>query len=90
MAADEDPARKYCLGKLQEMFFPIFRRYPHIDAPDGSGSRVELAPENVTQEVEERLENEAKSFAVELEQCVFDIYAEPDKYGKPSVGSKYK
>ncbi|KAG6332199.1 hypothetical protein ID866_6892, partial [Astraeus odoratus] len=87
---EDDPARKYCLGKLQEMFFPIFLRYPHADAPNGSGNKVELPPDNLSDEDKQRLENEARVFASELEQCVFDIYAEPDKHGKPSVGSKYK
>ncbi|KAL4065850.1 transcription factor S-II, central domain-containing protein, partial [Scleroderma citrinum] len=90
VTVEDDPARKYCLGKLQEMFCPIFLRYPHTDASDGSGNKVELKPEDVTDEVKQQLDNEAKAFASELEQSIFDIYAEPDKHGKQSVGSKYK
>lgn len=72
------------------MFCPIFLRYPHTDAPDGSGNKVELKREDVTDEVKESLENEAKLFATELEQSMFDIYAEPDKHGKQAPGPKYK
>lgn len=87
---EDDPVRKHCLGKLQEMFCPIFLRYPHMDAPDGSGNKVELKREDVTDEITQGLENEAKLFATELEQSMFDIYAEPDKHGKQAPGPKYK
>ncbi|KAI6041284.1 hypothetical protein EDC04DRAFT_1305898 [Pisolithus marmoratus] len=87
---EEDAARKYCLGKLQEMFLPVFLRYPSADAPDGSGNKIELKPEDLDDAGKERLENEAKIFASELEQSIFDIYAEPDKHGKLGVGPKYK
>ncbi|EGN96781.1 hypothetical protein SERLA73DRAFT_16037, partial [Serpula lacrymans var. lacrymans S7.3] len=94
-SADEDPARKYCLGKLQETFFQIFLKYPHVDASETSdghneGTRVEQNTDSLTSEDKTRLEQEAKDFATELEQCVFDIYSEPDKLGKQSAGSKYK
>ncbi|KAI6126398.1 hypothetical protein EV401DRAFT_999960 [Pisolithus croceorrhizus] len=86
----EDAARKYCLGKLQEMFLPVFLRYPSADAPDGSGNKIESKPEDLDDAGKERLENGAKTFASELEQSIFDIYAEADKHGKLGVGPKYK
>ncbi|KAI5999330.1 hypothetical protein F5J12DRAFT_724472 [Pisolithus orientalis] len=89
-SAEEDVARKYCLGKLQEMFLPVFLRYPSADSPDGSGNKIELKPEDLDETGKQRLENEAKTFASELEQSIFDIYAEPDKHGKLGVGPKYK
>lgn len=89
-SVEEDAARKYCLGKLQEMFLPVFLRYPSADAPDGSGNKIELKPEDLDDAGKERLENGAKTFASELEQSIFDIYGEADKHGKLGVGPKYK
>lgn len=54
-----------------------------------SGGKLELK-EGLSDEDKTRIEEEAKAFTTELEQCVFDMYCEPDKYGKPSVGPKYK
>jgi len=85
----EDVARKFCLGKLQQLFCSIFLKYPHTAVTEG-GNRLELKEEELSDEDKTRLEEEAKAFAAELEQCVFDMYCEPDKYGKPSVGPKYK
>ncbi|KAJ7898426.1 hypothetical protein B0H13DRAFT_2664550 [Mycena leptocephala] len=68
--ASDDPARAFCLGKLEGVFHDIFLRYPH--------------------EEKAKVEEEAKQFATDLEQCVYDIYSEPDKQGKSSAGGKYK
>jgi hypothetical protein len=55
-----------------------------------TGDRPELKEGELSDEDKTRLEEEAKVFTAELEQCIFDIYSEPDKHGKPSVGPKYK
>lgn len=72
------------------MLRPVFFRYPHADVDDGSGNKVELKSEDLTDEDNQRLQNEADVFASELEQCLFELYGEPDKYGKQGVGPKYK
>jgi hypothetical protein len=89
VSAEDDPARKYCLGKLQEMFRPVFLKY-HAGVDDGSGNNVELKTVDFSDEDKQRLENDANVFASELEECIFDIYGEPDKHGKQGVGPKYK
>ncbi|KIJ65579.1 hypothetical protein HYDPIDRAFT_70652, partial [Hydnomerulius pinastri MD-312] len=89
-SADDDPARKYCLGKLQEMFRPIFARYPRADSDDGSGNKVEVKAEDLSDEDKQRLEDEANTFARDLEQCIFELYCELDKHGKQGTGPKYK
>ncbi|KAJ7890537.1 hypothetical protein B0H14DRAFT_3081675 [Mycena olivaceomarginata] len=87
--ASEDPARAFCLGKLEGVFRDIFLRYPHVR--DGEGVLVEKkAGEELSEEEKARVEDAAKQFATELEQCVYDIYSEPDKRGMPSAGGKYK
>jgi hypothetical protein len=90
----DDPARKYCLGKLEDVFRDIFLRYPyvHVDHQDGEGEKpaMEKKQEDLTEEDKDKLKEEAKQFAIELEQCVYDIYSEPDKQGHPSAGGKYK
>lgn len=90
ITVEDDPVRKHCLGKLHEMLSPIFLRYPYTDAPDGAGNKVHLNPDDVTDEIKQHLEDQAKVFASELEQSMFDVYAEPDKYGKQAPGPKYK
>ena len=98
MSAAEDPARKYCLGKFTEMFSGIFLRYPYV-RQKGEGDAVpqEMEPMLVERKAEELSEEEkaqakerATAFAAEVEQAVFDTYAEIDKFGKNGVGAKYK
>lgn len=85
--SSEDPTRKYCLGKLQEVFDQIFLKYPLVS---GAGdSRVEKNPEELTEEERAQLKIDGDKFAVELEQCVFDIYSEKQQ-GRLSAGGKYK
>ncbi|KAJ6493533.1 hypothetical protein C8R47DRAFT_409491 [Mycena vitilis] len=88
--ASDDPARAFCLGKLESVFRDIFLRYPHVRQDASGGLPVEKKPEELTEEEKAKVEDEAKQFATDLEQCVYDIYCEPDKHGKPSAGGKYK
>ena len=98
-SATEDAARKYCLGKFSEMFAGIFMHYPHVH-PEGDANEegaesnkattVERKPEELTEEEKTQLQERASAFAAEVEQAVFETYAEPDKYGKPGAGIKYK
>ncbi|KAH9479373.1 Transcription factor bye1 [Psilocybe cubensis] len=104
--AADDPARKYCLGKLEELFKDVFLRYPHIrtqsessaagqpmDVTEDSNETAKLVPKDpelLTEEEKETVLNRARQFANELESSVFEIYAEPDKNGNPHAGGKYK
>jgi hypothetical protein len=85
----EDPARKYCLGKLTETFVKIFQRYPHVQR-DPDGTVEEVDPATLTDDEKASVERAGQEFAAGIEQAVFELYAEPDKNDKPSVGSKYK
>ena len=87
----DDPARKYCLGKLEELFRDIFLRYPHTRIrTDAGGTIMAKKLEELTDEEKDALVNEARQFAIELESCVFEIYSEPDKAGQSHAGGKYK
>ncbi|GJE91188.1 hypothetical protein PsYK624_073370 [Phanerochaete sordida] len=90
--AGADAARKYCLTKLQELFRDIFLRYPVLDdTAENDQLPTEKKPEELTAEEKEQIENRANRFTTELEECMFEIYAEPDaKTGKHSVAAKYK
>ncbi|KAJ7091389.1 hypothetical protein B0H15DRAFT_835841 [Mycena belliarum] len=90
--AADDPARAFCLGKLEGVFRDIFLRYPHVHAQteEGGASVVETKVEELTEEEKVKVEDEAKQFATDLEQCVYDIYSEPDKQGRQAAGGKYK
>ena len=51
---------------------------------------VERKSEDLTEEDKTHVRERATVFATEVEQAVFDTYAEPDKYGKQGAGVKYK
>ncbi|KAH9166816.1 hypothetical protein EDB89DRAFT_2001434 [Lactarius sanguifluus] len=104
MSAVEDAARKYCLGKLSEMFAGIFLRYPSVrqksEVREGAGEGEDEVPmetelvERKTGELSDEEKAQAKkraaAYAAEVEHAVFETYAEPDKYGKLGAGTKYK
>lgn len=88
-SASEDPTRTYCLKKLQEVFIQIFLKYPRV--PDDTQPESVLKnTEDLTDPEKHHVEESAKAFATELEQCVYDLYSKPDGKGKPSAGGKYK
>ncbi|KAH9913911.1 transcription factor S-II, central domain-containing protein, partial [Fomitopsis serialis] len=90
-ASGDDPARKYCLTKLEEIFCPIFFRHPFLDGKKATSGNLEpTKQEDLTDEEKEKLEMTAKHFAADLEQCIFNLYSDTDKNGKHFVGSKYK
>ncbi|KAF7794232.1 hypothetical protein EIP86_005364 [Pleurotus ostreatoroseus] len=98
-AGGEDAARKYCLTKLQEIFCDIFLRYP-ILRKDASGDQggeerqgdvaAQKSPDELTEEEKETLKDRASKFASDLEECMYELYSEPDKFGKHGVAAKYK
>jgi len=97
-AAQDDPVRKYCLSKLEEMFKEVYLRYPYVrlkaeeeHGEDGETNKIikkEFA--EMSEEEKEAVVEDSKRFARELETCVYEIYAEPDKTGNPHAGPKYK
>ncbi|KAH8997826.1 hypothetical protein EDB86DRAFT_3076361 [Lactarius hatsudake] len=101
MSAVEDAARKYCLGKLSEMFAGIFLRYPYVrqqsEVREGEGEgevpkEMELVEKTgeLSDEEKTQAKERAAAYAAEVEHAVFETYAEPDKYGKLGAGTKYK
>ena len=95
-SATDDPARKYCLGKFTEMFTGIYTQHPYIQqegkAEEEESKKVmaERKPEGLAEEEKTQVRERATVFAAELEQAVFDTYAESDKHGKLGAGVKYK
>ena len=96
--ATDDPTRRYCLGKLGEILNDVFLRYPHVLAPKEEEieeerqvvKRVEKKPEELSDEEKAHILEQANGFATGLEQCIYDIYCEPDKQGESHAGGKYK
>jgi hypothetical protein len=92
----DDPTRRYCLGKLEDILRDVFIRYPHVpltDEAEEEGQAVKLvekARAELTDKEKIQLSEQANRFATELEQCIYDIYSEPDKQGEPHAGGKYK
>ena len=92
----DDPTRRYCLGKLEEILRDVFGRYPHVpltDEAEEEGQAVKLVEKtraDLTDKEKTQISEQANRFATELEQCIYDIYSEPDKQGEPHAGSKYK
>ncbi|KZS94341.1 hypothetical protein SISNIDRAFT_484570 [Sistotremastrum niveocremeum HHB9708] len=82
----DDPLRKYCLGKLHGILHPIFEKYHEADS-EGSEQNDTSANDD---EKTNRIGAAAGRFVEELEQCLFDIYSEPDKNGKKAASGKYR
>ena len=77
----------------------MFRRYPHVrfettdENMDVNDSKGKIIPKKIGELSEEEMEaliNEANQFAQDLENCIYDIYSEPDKQGNVIAGGKYK
>lgn len=88
MTAADDPARKYCLGKLQVVFRDIFLRYPYVPVADGDSTLKKS--EDLTEEETSKVLERSQVFAADLEESVYDTYGEPDKDGDKHAGPKYK
>jgi len=94
----DDPVRKYCLTKLEDVFKEVYLRYPYVrlkeEDDDGEGqSGVKIIKKELTDMSEEEKEavvEDSRQFARELEACVYETYAEPDKNGNPHAAAKYK
>lgn len=91
----DDPTRKYCLSKLEDLFREVYLRYPHIwteEQQEEHFKRIILSKplQELTEEEHTALIDESKQFAKELEQSIFEIYSEPDKNGDPHAGKNYK
>lgn len=82
--AMEDPTRKYCLGKLEDVFRDIFFRYPH------PGDEDEKLAGEMTEEERSTILERSKQFAADLEHSIYETYSEFDKLGNPSAAGKYK
>ena len=78
ISAADDPTRKYCLGKLQEVFNQIFLNYPYLRSDSADHKLVEKSSQDLTDAERTYLVEQAQRFATDLEQCLYDIYAEPD------------
>lgn len=85
--ATDDPTRKYCLGKLEEVFRDIFIRYPHVREGE---ELMEKKREELSEAEMAKLFEDANQFATDLEHCVYETYSEHDKQGKVSAGGNYK
>lgn len=88
-SAAKDAARKFCLGKLEQLFVPIFTRYPYLPV-DGGDEPTPREVDSLTDEDKQTVEQNGKTYAHDVEAAMFDFYAEPDKSGKPTVAGRYK
>lgn len=90
----DDPARKFCAGKLEELFIKIFLRYPHVLSSTEEDEEEQVAEEkqadSLSDEDKAKVEHSAKGYAARVEAAMFEMYSEPDKHLKPSVAGKYK
>ena len=79
------------------MFTGIYTQHPYIqqegkaeEEEESKKVMAERKSEGLVEEEKIQLRERATAFAAELEQAVFDTYAESDKHGKLGVGVKYK
>lgn len=91
--AEDDPVRKYCLGKLKGIVVLIFLGHQKDVAESDNATGPPLNPQGdeVSDEVRKtEAEGKAAAFTGELEQCVFEVASELDKKGRKIAGPKYK
>ncbi|EJD07690.1 uncharacterized protein FOMMEDRAFT_101080 [Fomitiporia mediterranea MF3/22] len=96
----DDAIRKYCLTKLDEIIRPMFEEYRTQVDPQGEKVEEQVKTEENKDEepstsdsidkVKDDIDQKVKAFVYELERCMMETYAEPDKTGKPSAGRNYK
>ena len=60
------------------------------ESPSSLSKQASEVWNKMTDEEKEQLKERASRFATELEECMYELYAEPDKTGKQSVAAKYK
>lgn len=72
------------------MRYPFLHQGSEEDDAFDSPLQPNKKTEELTAEEKEQLEARAKQFGVDLEQCMYELYAEPDKQGKMGVAAKYK
>ena len=82
--------RKYCQQKLSESIRPMFVEYKTALKVEGSSEPSSSGEVNLTDEETSEIDQQTASFVTELESCMMDEYAEPDKHGRPSAGLRYK
>ncbi|KAH8108343.1 hypothetical protein DFH11DRAFT_1691587 [Phellopilus nigrolimitatus] len=95
--AQNDAIRRYCLAKLEEIIQPMFEEYRNQQTTlegqkigeGGEENQVDASNKSTGSE-KQSTDASASAFVSKLEQCMMDIYAEPDKSGKPSAAGKYK
>lgn len=87
-SAEEDPVRKYCVGKLKGIISNIFQKQRPYTKPDEEGAEED---EEAEEEHKRRNEVKAGKYAEEVEEALFENYAEilPGKVIK-TAGGKYK
>lgn len=87
-SAQDDALRKFSLSRLEEIMLSIFKEYgiPQQGPDTDEGEAAASTPISEQPTIEER----AKAFANELERCMIERYAEPDKSGKMIAHNKYK
>ncbi|KLO12715.1 hypothetical protein SCHPADRAFT_904862 [Schizopora paradoxa] len=95
----DDPMRKYCLTKLNEIIRPMFVEHRLAEKKAFVPVSTDLAEAEIateapktepTEEETKEMEQNATAFVTQLEACMMDEYAEPDKTGRPHAGGKYK
>lgn len=95
-ANNDDPARKYCLGKLQEIFCRIFLKYPYFRDATQADEELDLdahftkGADELADEEKTQLEDKAKEYATQVEIAMFETHSEPDRSGRSAAAGKYK
>lgn len=99
-SAQDDPIRRYCLTKLEEIVRPMFEEHQdvknenqietQVKAEGSGGDAKEAVAPSTSEEEMSAIDQKIKAFVNELERCMMEIYAEPDKSWRPSAAGKYK
>ncbi|KAF8586036.1 hypothetical protein K439DRAFT_1001449 [Ramaria rubella] len=85
-----DPTRKYCLGKLRDVLLPIFVQFANTPSTSSEERPEETSITELDEEQKKKAEEHGATYVQDLEQCLFEIYGEPDKHGDKTAVGKYK
>ena len=90
--SQNDPVRKYCLGKLKEVIQAIFVEFATIgiQSKDDNAEAPSNLNKSMPDEDKQVAVDKATEYVSDLEANLFEKYSEPDKNGKASAGGKYK
>ena len=72
------------------MLLPIFVQFANTPQASDGERPEDASTTELDEEHKKKAEEQGCVYVQDLEQCLFEIYGEPDKYGHKTAAGKYK